>query len=633
MSNKHPANIPTAVREGFAITAELHPQVSARSRFDDTVWDFYDEVADQSLAPVFKRINWDWRLPNGDSFLSPRYTLMLLSLKQLTARLLQGTHSYRLKPTKMVGVARAWQVFVSFLVTRPVPVYRFGDALPSDVSAFFESLKSRLGKGRKMGLSTATTAGYYSHLNYLYDLREGLPDGLTFRPSGEKSGVAAAAHTHAKAIKTGFIPDEDAKTLLNEGVSYIDTYAPILFDCWRKLAEFKSSERFRAWSLTRRMVQARRWLTEYRPGEPLAKGTPFDSGFEGIHAYERELVRLRTACFTLIGFSTGMRISEIASIKAGCVSSEERRNHGRFHWITAVSYKTEKSGSGVVRKWMCGELAARAVRTLEEMSSTLGASKETPYLFTTLDQVVGARGYNRRRFKAVTKSPLSRCLADFCSDLGLKVHVHPHMFRRTFARNIVRVDSTALLALKEHLKHWSLYMTDWYVGLDPDLISEYEAERQILSMELLEKICVSNVSGAGGRRWTVELRKRIEEGRLPRNFRGKAGSEFRKKLIEDIHDAGSVVTPCGGFTYCVFNKDLALCTQGHKPVVSKCNPVDCRNSYITEDHVSFHRSRLGEAEAIYLSLSEAERRSPLGEAYRREISKRRQVLEPFGDAG
>lgn len=633
MANKHPIILPLAGSEGPAITVELNPYVSARSRFNDTVWTFYDEIADESLASSLKRINWDWRLPNGESFLAPRYTLMLLSLKQLTARLLQGTYSYKRRPTKVVGVAYAWRIFVSFLVTRPVPVYRFGDALPSDISAFFEYLKSRPGRRGNASLSTATTAGYYIHLNYLYDLREGLPDGLTFRPSGEKSGVAAAAHTQAKVIKTGFIPDEDAKTLLAECVAYIGTYAPILFDCWRKLAEFRSSERFRAWSLTTRMVQARRWLTKYRPSEHLAKGTRFDIGFEGIHAYERELIRLRTACFTLIGFSTGMRISEIASIKAGCVTTEERRNHGKFYWITAVSYKTEKSGPGVVRKWMCGELAAKAVKTLEEMSSLLGATKETPYLFTTLDQVVGAAGLSRRPFKVITKSPLQGCLADLCSNLGIKVHVHPHMFRRTFARNIVRVDGTSLLALKEHLKHWSLYMTDWYVGLDPDLISEYEAERQLLSMELLEKICVSNVSGAGGRRWTVELRKRIEEGNLPRNFRGKAGSEFRKKLIEEIHDAGSVVTPCGGFTYCVFNKDLALCTQGHRPVVSKCNSVDCKNSYITEEHVPFHRSRLRDAEAIYLGLTEAERCSPLGEAYRREISKRRQVLEPFGDDG
>ena len=52
---------------------------------------------------------------------------------------------------------------------------------------------------------------------------------------------------------------------------------------------------------------------------------------------------------------------------------------------------------------------------------------------------------------------------------GRAFHIHPHMFRRTFARYVARYDTTNLLALKEHFKHISLSMTDYYVGNDLEL--------------------------------------------------------------------------------------------------------------------------------------------------------------------
>lgn len=611
------------------IRDDSNPLVTARSRFDDRIWDFADEITNQALASYFKRIDWGWALPNGDSFLMPKYASMLLALKEASRLLLRGIKSYRLRQTKLVGMSYHWRVFVCFLVMRPVPVYRFRDVLPSDIEAFFQGVKSRPGKGGKGTLSTATMVNYYSATNYLYDLREHLSDSLTVRPSGQKSAMAAANHTQARSIKTRYIPDEDAKRLLTVAIKYVEEYAPILFDCWRRVSELKDSPQFKALSLTRRYAHVSQLLAGYRPPGTFSNNAPFERGFEGIHAFEAELLRLRTACFLLIGFSTGMRISEIASVEKGCISTSESRNHGTLYWLTGISYKTEKTSAGVVRKWMCGRLAAKAVTVLEEMSTLLGAGNDTEKLFFTLEQIVGARGLNSKKFKPVTNGPLQDYLREFALYCGVTIHVHPHMFRRTFARNIVRVDGTALLALKEHFKHWSLYMTEWYVGLDPDLISEYEAERQILSIEIMEKICVSPVSGPGGRRWTIELQRRIDEGRLPRNFRGKAGSEFRLALINDLHEVGSLAVPCGDFTYCVFNKDKALCTNGDRPAVNNCNPLMCNSSFIAPEHVPTHRRLLAEDEAAYDKLSDNEKSSPLGETLLRKIEQRRKMLEPF----
>jgi hypothetical protein len=163
----------------------------------------------------------------------------------------------------------------------------------------------------------------------------------------------------------------------------------------------------------------------------------------------------------------------------------------------------------------------------------------------------------------------------------------------------------------------------------PTEIVKQEAERLLLSIEAAEKICTEKVGGVGGRRWTQELDQRIREGRLPRDFRGKAGAEFRKKMIQGLHDSGMMVIPCGSFTYCVFEKERALCTKGERPSVNRCHPVECANSFILIEHVPVYQQKLASLEAMYVNLSEDAKHSPAGVLYAEEIRKIHQALQPF----
>lgn len=605
---------------------ESDVNVSTLSKFSDKKWRYHDEITDPSAPLSSKEFTWDWQLPNGDSFLNEKYFSMLLALKQLSVLLVrEGV----LKPTTLISVISLWRVFVRFLVSRPHPVYRFRDVLPSDIKEFFDHAASRPGKGGKGKLSTSSLANYYRCINFLFEARDHITDGLTTKPSGDKSAKAAANHNRSPDRRTKFIPDEAASVLLKKCIRYVEGYAPMLFDCWKKLQKMKKGSKFKSASPETRYRMALELFATYTPPRPVPADYSLAQVLDSIHSLERELIRLRTACFIIIAFSTGMRLGEIASIKRGCLSTEETRNHGTFYWITATLRKTSKLRNGSVRKWMCGRLAADAVKTLEQLSIVLGASKDTPYLFTTLNQVAGVKPNSRGAFKIVYKAAIRPDLKSFCEDMGVGVHIHSHMFRRTFARNIVRFSSTSLLALKEHFKHWSLYMTDWYVGLDPDLVGELEAERQILSMELMDKICTGKVGGPGGRRWTAELEKRISDGRLPKTFRGKAGSGFRKTLIEDVHESGLMVVPCGDITHCVFRKDFALCTDGETPVTSQCNSYSCRNSFITEEHLPAHELKLSEYQSRYDEFPEARRQSPEGKAYLRKIKEVKFAIKQF----
>ncbi|MCI0557098.1 MAG: hypothetical protein MN733_01275, partial [Nitrososphaera sp.] len=84
-----------------------------------------------------------------------------------------------------------------------------------------------------------------------------------------------------------------------------------------------------------------------------------------------------------------------------------------------------------------------------------------------------------------------------------------------------------------------------------------------------------------------------------------------------------------GFNYCVFQKDQALCTKGDRPMLNRCNPHECTNSYILPEHVPFHQQNLVELEYFYGNLPEGEKESPVGKFYSQEIVKVRKTLEPF----
>ena len=159
-------------------------------------------------------------------------------------------------------------------------------------------------------------------------------------------------------------------------------------------------------------------------------------------------------------------------------------------------------------------------------------------------------------------------------------HVSAH-----FARRVARHDTTNLLALQEHFKHASLWLTDYYVGSDLELWTLMMEEEEKLFFESFDKaLRAEHLAGPGG----IVLKKRIDEamaqGRLPREFRGEAGSHLRKEMIRNLVESGQRVYPCAASNYCWFRPESALCTQGNQPLLRRCNPGACTNSIIAPAH-------------------------------------------------
>ncbi len=591
-----------------------HSPVSALSVFSDETWDFSTETADTSRPFSKRAIQWRFKLTQERDSLAPEYASMLLALKQLAYLMLFG--ATRMKPISVVDRIMMLKIFIRFLAERQSPIFRFQDVLEFHIKEYIDYLKTR--PGRRGAIQSSVLRNHLTALNLLHDYRDQLSDYLSFRPTGDRppSKIAGYRRNEARENRTQPIHDQELKMLIEAAMNYLRHRAPIIFNCLEKFNRF--AEDFKLGFPNR---QLRSHICE----------RDFFAGREDLRSIvdlNNELIHLRSACFIIIAFSTGMRISEILAMKHGCLRQESTSNHGIFYWIDSKLFKTQQTDGGSSRSWMCGPLAAQAVETLEKCGRLIRAYPRVSYLFVGFN-IVNDPLSTVLKDKAMAQGAITSKLRKFCKDHGLTTHLHTHRLRRSFARNIIRFSSTSLLALKDHFKHWSLYMTDWYVGLDPELIEDLEAERLLLSIEAAEKICTEKVGGAGGRRWTQELDQRIREGRLPRDFRGKAGAEFRKKMIQGLHDSGMIVIPCGSFTHCVFEKERALCTKGERPIVNRCHPVECANSFILIEHVPFYQRKLASLEVTYANLSEDAKRSPAGLLYAEEIRKIHQALEPF----
>lgn len=594
-----------------------NPRVSQKSFFLDDEWDFTEEQGDPSLSIHYKKINWNILIHSNVTLKDPEYAEALTAMKMLAYYMFIQMSR---KPISILQRIRAWIRLLKFAACLPCPANRFSEISEHILNKYIEHLKLQPGRGKVEKVVPSTLATNISHLNLLYDYKKYLIDSLPVRPSGFNSPNSVAGFTHSQALmnRTEAIPDAELKILIDWCLKYIFEKTDFLLHHLDNLVQISQRDTGIDCNILISTIRLNK-LWEEKP-----------ENFS-IFSFIGDVNKLRAACFIIIAFSTGMRSSEILSIKRGSVREEKTVNHDVFYWIDSKLYKGQRKSKGTLREWMGGKEAANCIKVLEKLSSFFSADKK-PYLFFPLvpsGPNINTIEFKKQETKVISRSALQCSLDTICETIKIDINLTPHRLRRSFARNIIRWSSTSVLALKDHLKHWSLYMTDWYIGLDPELIEDLEAERVILSSEIINKICTEDIGGIGGRKFVLELERRIKNGSLPKDFRGKAGDNFRTKMIQSIHDSGLIAFPCTNMNYCVFQKDAAQCTKGDFPKVNKCKPFTCSNSFILKEHIPEVEKKLDETSATYDRLTEIEKESPMGNFLKTEITMIRTSLLPL----
>lgn len=205
---------------------------------------------------------------------------------------------------------------------------------------------------------------------------------------------------------------------------------------------------------------------------------------------------VQASCAIIIQAFTGMRISELQSIKNDCIFKDKINIDNETVEILKIKGKTYKyvdkdnfgKESGKDAFWICPPIVENAVNTLNHInkgtSFFINKQKYTvePSIFMTFQACSTYLNFN---VKLYYKKFLER--NDIDMDFG------PHSFRRTFARFLARsLIEVPIETIKEQFKHYSKHITFYYMREDEksdiefaELISEYVENKETLDSKYL----------------------------------------------------------------------------------------------------------------------------------------------------
>jgi integrase len=295
--------------------------------------------------------------------------------------------------------------------------------------------------------------------------------------------------------------------------------------------------------------------------------------------------RLYEACFVVISYLVGPRVSEILGLQPGCI--EHRPAAGgdeRFAYLVGRIYKMASSPGGKEHRWPAPPAVERAIAVMETLSEPLRKRSGRPELWL-LSSHAGLLGPNALIHLPVTEVIINRLNRFFAPFIGLPDHagepwrLTTHQGRKTFARFVGKRDRTGLHALQHHLGHVSRVMTDRsYVGTDfqlNELIDEQAQEETRAALE--ELLTATRLSGKGGR--LIASRSQ---------FRGRTLDGDVRAYVDFLMAETDLRLGVCDWGYCVYRMESSACfgnEKGPNPVLrTQSTCVGCANFAVSAKH-------------------------------------------------
>jgi integrase len=348
---------------------------------------------------------------------------------------------------------------------------------------------------------------------------------------------------------------------------------------------------------------------------------------------EEEERSLIAACYIVIAYLSGMRDSEVQSLRRGCLRVR-RSADGLIDrmYLNATLYKGHSEG-GVTRSWVVIDPVPEAISILEEMAEARG------------DDCLFMRPSRRLKYEGNLGSSITPYLAKFCDRVNewASTRGMPHIpdingrpwrfttgqFRRTLAWHIAN-RPFGIVAGSIQYKHVRIATFEGYAGTsESGFRSEVEAETAIANLGgIWERFQDWERGGAA----TGPAVQRVHaEFRHVRSqiaaFPGLVSDEKRyRRLLKHLAEAIHPLL----LNDCIFDPQHALClvdvdpSERQVPRVGKCHPTRCPNSYIHRNHLPIWRGaaeradRLSRDKQLPVIRREmmAERAAPLWEVVR-----------------
>lgn len=563
-----PANLSERERNALVVTYTRGPDgmVHPLSRYGDDVWDFTPLFPHAARGDTDKRIDWTK---------VPAEWVALLKDSLATFVRVRRPGGLRLDPATLPKRFVTLNAFAKWCSANGIE--RYSQATPFDLARYLQKLRDDRVYDR-------TLSGHMQLLRRVYDMREHLFDSFSDATAREISSENLGPLWEPDADdarRTELLPMAEAAALFTAALDVLGGADRVL-DVRDELEG--------TWAAQRGRAERKHW------GETVKRPRVVAAGFKDVYAFESRLMDIRTAAYIVLAQSTGCRVHELGDAKVGCVF-EEVIDGVTYCWLKA---STRKIGDGP-EKWLAPEVARHAARVLERHSAPLREQLKTRLieleiayasqkagrapLATEITEV--KRNVDRLFLSAGPGGKIgstdTKChnkqLNAFARRMRITLgsRLHTHRFRRTYAVIVVRLNKgirVDLVTLKQHFKHASVLMTEWYSALsdaDRELLGMIDDEVDLFDGALVDHWLQPGTPLSGG------LGERIKAyaGRHHKPIIFKS----RKAFLEGIRDGLSIRAT--GHSWCL--AEGSGC--GGQGLFEAVRCADCGHAVIDDGHI------------------------------------------------
>ncbi|MDP9111600.1 MAG: hypothetical protein M3M96_08210, partial [Candidatus Eremiobacteraeota bacterium] len=592
--------MPSRLNTARTVNEQLGPnlRISSRTVFDDDTWHLDVGVPGKQQS----RIYWAIELADGSRLTDPKHRSWLEAAKTFTYRYMQGETGLdrELRAGTMVNMVFNLRTFIKWMSARGL--YAFSALTEEHIVTYRNAVRVRRsrkrGKNRvavvsKNDLSSAGKRHALMVVKHLVTLQDAVPDG----PRCNRQAVFDALEpdtdrfARRREATTPRIPDNIFCDLMDAALYWVREISPLLLRRDAQFIAFQSTDSWKTKGHYSDLYRAQCDVGSVRVG-----GVFYEIGSLSRGRQLAWLNHLGAACAIVVAGLTGVRISELLSLRPDCLSTVRVDGARDLLRVAGTVFKTSRRKHGDATSWVAGwdeptNPVRQAVQTLIALHSRYGPIDPTLPLFSPIAEWKTGPASMSPEFSSPALGVKANRFAAFNGISGWRFAAH--QFRKTFARFVTVVAPNAVLALQRHFKHVSLQMTERYIGIDSELVDDIIEESLVLQEERLLAIVTSDrLGGIKGE----EILAQNEQ------YRGPGGRDSARELVKLTMLDPSVRIVLHVYGACFYEETKAKCAGALANVgLQACK--GCSNFAVDPSHLPFWRQQLA---ALDGTLSEVE---------------------------
>lgn len=554
------------------------PRVSSASLWSDRIWQF--EVTVPGTSPADLMIDWGFEFADGTRFTDEMWASWCEAARHFlwSLRVTPPAGHRRARDATLINRFKSLRILIRWMVAEGYQC--FADLERDTAERFLDVIYQRPGRGGRRLSETTTPLSYLQLLDLLYLQRDRLPDAPA-EPLLDPL-IGCRLSTPGKLARPmPYTPDAIAVPLVSAALRLIGAPADDVIALRERAQEVYSEALATGGGYDVRMRRFRAGVCSFRFSTVPGEDTPWRTEpVPSMKAVQFLVSRIYDACFVVLAYLVGARVSEILDLRAGCIEQHAAADGTQtFAYLNGRIYKTASGPGGTPHRWVAPDPVVRAVSVLERLSAPIRQRMSGEGLW--LSPATGRDGIGIPRSSGMA----DRLNGPFASFIDLPLyneqpwHLTTHQGRKTFARFVGRRDRTGLDALAAHFGHVTRAMTDkGYVGTDFDLTELIDAETTNDTRVALEDLLTTvGAAGKAGRMITEQSR-----------FRGRTRDGDVTAYVDFILKETDMRLGHCDWGYCVYRRESASCLgddRGPNPVIrtqSIC--ATCSNFAVTEKH-------------------------------------------------